>query len=1131
MKYADARINSCFRAEIYDGKEDGHSAFFLISGKSPDTDTFVPGTEDRYMTVSEECLDIPAEGRMEYMSSHFADIFNKDVNILNPGEDMTMNLCLYVPVYDRTCWETARELILAVRNQKSRYRIDLLLFPYDMAGLIEGTSDPLKNKAYRTASIELLHEISEFASSDGLISHVLLLQNCNADGAGLDMDREKFCRIVGEFAMAYVCRYNELFNPGFMEPEKRIRAFGISAVSFDRFRFVQYLLHKAYLHILDRENVGQESVDINKVSAIAQDRLKDKVHIFKEFYDKHVAPALESHTDKNTIISGIRPDMDALLENLSAELQSFINDPELSLPEKKATLAQLLGEDDDLLEGYIFNKSQLMIDDCSVEVLDIFIDANNRLLKYKPEKDEEEPEKKEEDISQYAKLSSYSGEPVESAASQLGKIKAVRTDIKESSSYIRLKSKELEGLSRHREEKAESDKVLTKEGFLYRGTRFRLVDNPGPPLEETYSPSVSTPASSMDLRSNFTPVKSQGSLGSCTTFALTSIYEYILKKNHLDEVDLSERFLYYNVRKANGQENADPGSSYYDCIKSLGEHGICLEKYFPYKTNDIAEAPPQEAYSDAENRKVLKALNVNPELKDIKSALAEGYPVAISLKIYDSFSEGEGFISRPSEEAIASEKGGWHAMTVCGYSDENKFFIVRNSWGIGFGDNGYCYVPYSYMTDKRLIGNCCIISQISGNLRTEGADTKIKVSFDTTDNAVKAAIIGNLVNEEKYRLSGLISKYNDLTTAWHSLVQTLGKASVRDAICEGTVKRLDRETSELTCDYGRLGGERTDSLKSFKKETVTTLVVCSLVFAVFLGIFVLICAISDDLEDCVTSWWSWIFYAGMGITAVFAFLWARSRKRQKKDLDREYRGMMEKVEEGVIYNRKQSAVADIRMHIAGSFIDSIHTLSDSLRTKYNSMTSFVENLRAWREDELQGCSTCCPADIEPFIPVISDAVLDRYFDKEKDGITEGIRLYELFGREYKVDEQAIIAFKNDLKTKLTEELFRAVDGFSMFSYLSGKKKYPYLDAAPDTGMLFKELDRRSAVFARISAGASVNTKAKLLLIDADLSTERNSVEDMTNEKFREKPDPVESCSKYRMTLIQLCNLSEKEIDL
>jgi C1A family cysteine protease len=45
---------------------------------------------------------------------------------------------------------------------------------------------------------------------------------------------------------------------------------------------------------------------------------------------------------------------------------------------------------------------------------------------------------------------------------------------------------------------------------------------------------------------------------------------------------------------------------------------------------------------------------------------------------------------------------GGHAVLAVGYDDTKKVFIVRNSWGSGWGDKGHFYMPYSYITNQDL---------------------------------------------------------------------------------------------------------------------------------------------------------------------------------------------------------------------------------------------------------------------------------------------------------------------------------------------------------------------------------------------------------------------------------------------
>lgn len=54
-------------------------------------------------------------------------------------------------------------------------------------------------------------------------------------------------------------------------------------------------------------------------------------------------------------------------------------------------------------------------------------------------------------------------------------------------------------------------------------------------------------------------------------------------------------------------------------------------------------------------------------------------------------------------------------MVIVGFSEENNFYIVRNSWGPEFGEDGYCYIPTAYIDDPDYMDFACIITEISDN--------------------------------------------------------------------------------------------------------------------------------------------------------------------------------------------------------------------------------------------------------------------------------------------------------------------------------------------------------------------------------------------------------------------------------
>ena len=206
----------------------------------------------------------------------------------------------------------------------------------------------------------------------------------------------------------------------------------------------------------------------------------------------------------------------------------------------------------------------------------------------------------------------------------------------------------------------------------------------------------------VDLRSMMTAVESQGEIGSCTANATAGAYEYLVRTTQNADYDVSRLFMYYNARKSQGLEDEDSGALIEWLMEQMSTKGACSETTWPYNTKKFTKKPPKEAYEEAKNYKITKYEHVETDLNTWKSVLAEGYPIIFGIQIYESFEnprKGKITMPRSNEECL-----GGHAMCCVGYSDPDKVFIVRNSWGEQWGNGGYCYIPYDYMMDEDFNG-------------------------------------------------------------------------------------------------------------------------------------------------------------------------------------------------------------------------------------------------------------------------------------------------------------------------------------------------------------------------------------------------------------------------------------------
>ncbi|CAF1173762.1 unnamed protein product [Adineta ricciae] len=244
-----------------------------------------------------------------------------------------------------------------------------------------------------------------------------------------------------------------------------------------------------------------------------------------------------------------------------------------------------------------------------------------------------------------------------------------------------------------------------------------------------YSPEQLPPK--VDLRSYMTPVEDQSRIGSCTANSLAGAYEYLIKRVHGINVDVSRLFIYYNGRVKNTHSTVvtDSGCSMTNAIEALEELGTCLESIWPYDIARVNERPNDTAFEKGSKHRIHQALHVKIDLNEMKSCLAQGFPFAFGLRLYTSFDKAAqtGLVPTPDETEQSRSEHGRHAMLAVGYSDQSKAFIVRNSWGEKWGEKGYCYIPYDYITNPKLCFDAWVIRQFDnedmGNEHWDFSDT------------------------------------------------------------------------------------------------------------------------------------------------------------------------------------------------------------------------------------------------------------------------------------------------------------------------------------------------------------------------------------------------------------------------
>jgi len=219
----------------------------------------------------------------------------------------------------------------------------------------------------------------------------------------------------------------------------------------------------------------------------------------------------------------------------------------------------------------------------------------------------------------------------------------------------------------------------------------------------------------VDLRNYDSPIQDQGQLGSCTGNAIGGMIDLLDKKSGKNLV-VSRLFIYYQERVLEGTVNYDAGAYIRDGIKAVNTYGAPLETIWPYNISRFKTRPTTAAYTDAAKRKAGAYQRVT-NFAGVKTALAQGYPVAVGFTVYESF---EGNLNNttgmmPYPNVNTEQVLGGHAVAIVGYNDNlnGGRFICRNSWGTGWGDHGYFYMPYQVIQNTAMSSDFWIITSVT----------------------------------------------------------------------------------------------------------------------------------------------------------------------------------------------------------------------------------------------------------------------------------------------------------------------------------------------------------------------------------------------------------------------------------
>lgn len=189
-------------------------------------------------------------------------------------------------------------------------------------------------------------------------------------------------------------------------------------------------------------------------------------------------------------------------------------------------------------------------------------------------------------------------------------------------------------------------------------------------------------------KSYVTRIRDQGNCGSCVAFGVIAVLESNLRvalRSPDLNIDLSEAHLFYCYGGSQGRNCSNgwfPEAALEQC-----KSGLAFEQSFPYTAGD------QDCSKLAPDWKIHYAkVSGKSQLSGaaIKDWISTRGPVTGCFIVYDDFFAYRGGVYH----RVSNNQAGGHCVSIVGYDDAQNCWICKNSWGLGWGEQGFFRIGY-----------------------------------------------------------------------------------------------------------------------------------------------------------------------------------------------------------------------------------------------------------------------------------------------------------------------------------------------------------------------------------------------------------------------------------------------------
>jgi len=205
-----------------------------------------------------------------------------------------------------------------------------------------------------------------------------------------------------------------------------------------------------------------------------------------------------------------------------------------------------------------------------------------------------------------------------------------------------------------------------------------------------------------DLRAAWWRIQDQGATGSCVGWASADavLRWHFVKTNRIAQSEMISPRFQWIAAKETDEFNSRPttfveaeGTSLKAALDVARKFGSVKDTVLPFASALGYRGNASTFYAIAAQLKISMYFNLGREIGNWRVWLATKGPIATRLTVDSTWNQATTTKGKLDVYKPKTAKGG-HAVALVGYTPDA--FIVRNSWGTGWGDRGFAYASLAY---------------------------------------------------------------------------------------------------------------------------------------------------------------------------------------------------------------------------------------------------------------------------------------------------------------------------------------------------------------------------------------------------------------------------------------------------